>query len=276
MPRNTPSKGERGKSAENAPASPRSSGRNDNNRRTEPGTHGRGERSDSRGNDRSDTRGNERSDTRGNERMDARGNERSGARGESGNGQRYGNKPRRGPTGAVGGQRAGGGQRRPGSGSPAGSGRPAGGTGGLVRDITAMLGKMNEDSLRFLKRQAEVLVSAAEYKDVRRQTLDALSRLEKGSNRRPAPNEVEIVRRDDSFFNIAVRGTRVFFNIDEMRALTKICHSATDAADGANRLFTWFNRERDDFLKDAGIKSAADPALLRLHEIIIATYKVKS
>ncbi len=135
---------------------------------------------------------------------------------------------------------------------------------------------MDEDSLTFMKRQAEVIVSAGEYNEIRKKTLEALSHLETGTAVQYAPDDVTIERRDDSFFNIVVRGTSVFFNIDELRALTRLCHAASNPVDGSRRLITWFRRERGDFLKDCGIESASDPSLKRLHDIIVSTYKVRS
>lgn len=152
----------------------------------------------------------------------------------------------------------------------------AAGKNRLVQDVTALLKKMDEDSLTFMKRQAEVIVSAGEYNEIRKKTLEALSHLETGTAVQYAPDDVTIERRDDSFFNIVVRGTSVFFNIDELRALTRLCHAASNPVDGSRRLITWFRRERGDFLKDCGIESASDPSLKRLHDIIVSTYKVRS
>ncbi|WP_455382623.1 hypothetical protein [Salinispira pacifica] len=146
----------------------------------------------------------------------------------------------------------------------------------LTKEITALLGKMDEPSLAFIKQQADVIVSAGEYEELRKKTMDALSSLEGKASAEYAPDSVAIDRRDDSFFNITVRGKRVFFNIDEMRALTKLCHAASESRDGAKRLLTWFRRERADFLNETGIQGTADPALGKLWETIITTYKVKA
>ncbi len=146
----------------------------------------------------------------------------------------------------------------------------------LVKEITALLGKMDEASLNFIKQQASVIVTAGEYEEIRKKTMDALSGLQRGTAEKTAPDAVSVVRKDDSFFNISVRGKAVFFNIDEMRALTKLCHAARNGADGARRLVVWFRRERADFLNETGIAGPADPALPKLWENIVTTYKVKA
>jgi hypothetical protein len=92
-----------------------------------------------------------------------------------------------------------------------------------------------------------------------------------GALRREPP--VSIIRRSETSFLITVTGTRVFFNRQEMREMTRIAHAASDAADGARRLHRWLARERSDFLKDTGAERAGDPRLGELWSVIVSTYR---
>ena len=146
----------------------------------------------------------------------------------------------------------------------------------MVKEITGLLDKMDEQSLAFIQQQANIIVTAKEYEEIRKKTMDALSTLEGARVVSTAADAVSIERKDDSFFNISVRGKPVFFNIDEMRALTKLCHAAPDGRAAARRLVAWMRRERADFLNETGIDGPGDPALPKLWETIVTTYKVKA
>jgi hypothetical protein len=156
-------------------------------------------------------------------------------------------------------------------------------------ELEALLEKLGEESLLFLKQQAEILLYSSELEEARRKAAEAARNL-KHVQRSPRaedtdaePDEataaaepeppVSVTRRGETSFFITMTGTRVFFNRQEMRELTRISHKATDAADGARRLHRWFARERSDFLKDTGASRAGDPRLQELWRIIVSTYK---
>jgi len=88
--------------------------------------------------------------------------------------------------------------------------------------------------------------------------------------------EVSVVRRSETSFFVHISGRKQFFNLEEMRALARICHAAGDHGDGARRIHRWLDRERRDVLQDAGIPSARDPRLRELYDIIVTTYKPRS
>ncbi len=174
------------------------------------------------------------------------------------------------------------------------------------KELEALLDKLDEESLQFLKQQAEILIYSGELEEARKKAAEAarnINRVQKqrrrdsrtdaeaakdaetgkaGSDEAGAPDAeeatppeppVSITRRSETSFLIKVTGTRVFFNRQEMRELTRIAHAAGDAADGARRLHRWFARERSDFLKDTGTARAGDPRLQELWSVIVSTYK---
>ncbi|NBF41317.1 MAG: hypothetical protein GVY14_12970 [Spirochaetes bacterium] len=171
-------------------------------------------------------------------------------------------------------------------------------------ELEALLDKLDEESLQFLKQQAEILIYSSELEEARRKAVEAarnINRVQKQRRRasrtdaesepptgEAAPEEsgaseteqagrheppVSITRRSDTSFLISVTGTRVFFNRQEMREMTRIAHAASGAADGARRLHRWLARERSDFLKDTGAGGAGDPRLAELWSVIVSTYK---
>jgi hypothetical protein len=175
-------------------------------------------------------------------------------------------------------------------------------------ELDALLDKLDEESLQFLKQQAEILIYSGELEEARRKAAEAarnINRVQKqrrrsagatgepgagddageggteagetgeGEKDRRAVREppVSVTRRSETSFIITVTGTRVFFNRQEMRDLTRIAHAAGDAADGARRLHRWLSRERSDFLKDTGAARPGDPRLQELWSVITSTYR---
>ncbi|MFP4232396.1 MAG: hypothetical protein ACLFRR_11175 [Spirochaetaceae bacterium] len=156
------------------------------------------------------------------------------------------------------------------------------GTESLKSEIAALLDKLDEESLRFLKQQAEVLLYSGELAAARKKAAEAAHNRKtdeaEGTEQdegaaEPSKPPVSITRRGDTSFFITVTGTRGFFNRQEMREMTRIAHRAGDAPEGARRLHRWLERERTDFLKDTGIDRPGDPRLGELWSVIVSTYK---
>lgn len=142
----------------------------------------------------------------------------------------------------------------------------------LVDELTTKLNEVDTEGLQFLNKQADILIYNAKVDELNKKIRQTVRpKAFAGRN----PDEVSIDRTKDDFFYIEVGGDRVFFNIEEMRAMTRIAHGAEDQDVGARRLHRWFTRERKDFLTDSGIASPTDQRLKRLHQIIVSTYKVK-
>ena len=150
------------------------------------------------------------------------------------------------------------------------------------KELEALLDKLDEESLQFLKQQADILIYSGELEEARKKAAQDAETGKAGSDEAGAPDAeepgppeppVSITRRSETSFLITVTGTRVFFNRQEMRELTRIAHAAGDAGDGARRLHRWLARERSDFLKDTGTERAGDPRLAELWSVIVSTYK---
>ncbi len=146
----------------------------------------------------------------------------------------------------------------------------------LLSGIVEIAERLEDDGLELLLEQAKVV----EYKGKierfnRRLNVAAREAVEARREAGRRSYDVEIERTDDDFFIIQLDDQRIFFNINEMRELTRICHKAKDAAAATRMLFRWFEEERSDLLADAGINSNRSPYLVRLYELIISRYKVR-
>ncbi len=99
---------------------------------------------------------------------------------------------------------------------------------------------------------------------------------ETAAGRIKGKTSIEIVESDrgDSFVFV-MNNTRKFFSLDEMKKIVKICRSANDQKDAADRLYSWFETNRGDALYDIGIKNATDPALGIIYDHIIKNYTTK-
>ncbi|MGL4370376.1 MAG: hypothetical protein ACRCUT_12015 [Spirochaetota bacterium] len=88
-------------------------------------------------------------------------------------------------------------------------------------------------------------------------------------------NAVSIVEMSGGSFIIVIGASRLFFSLDEMRALVKICHESPSEDQACARLFSWFSAGRGDVIKDVPIKSRNDQALLLICRYLVNHYAVK-
>ncbi len=146
----------------------------------------------------------------------------------------------------------------------------------MVGEIVAIAQRIDEAGL-------ETLLNAARAVDMKGK-IERFNRelnvvVDKAAQRRREANAPEyrvlIEKTQDDFFIIQLDAVRVFFNRQEMREITRLCHAARDSTAAARRMFRWFEKERSDLLTDAGINSERNPYLIDLYERVISTYKVK-
>ncbi len=146
----------------------------------------------------------------------------------------------------------------------------------LIANIVEIAKRLSGQGLELLQEQAKVV----EYKDkieaFNAQLNVAKAEALEARRKASAPNySVTIERTEDDFFLIQLDDVRVFFNLEEMRALTRTCHRAKDPAAGSRMLYRWFESERSDLLSDAGINSNRNPYLGELYDLITSTYTVR-
>lgn len=147
---------------------------------------------------------------------------------------------------------------------------------GLIDEIVSIAKRLDDDGLELLLEQAKVVEYKGKIEQFNRRLNVAAHQAIEARREAGRPDyHVNIERTEDDFFVIQLDDARVFFNRNEMRELTRICHKAKDEPAGARNLFRWFERERSDLLADAGVSSNRSPYLRNLYEVIVNTYTVK-
>ncbi|HKJ86195.1 MAG TPA: hypothetical protein VKA06_08965 [Spirochaetia bacterium] len=146
----------------------------------------------------------------------------------------------------------------------------------LISKIVEIAEGLEDDGLELLLEQAKTVEYKGKIEKFNRRLNVAAKEAIEARHAASRPDYyVTIEQNEDGFFVIQLDDARVFFNLGEMRELTRICHKAKDEKAGARNLFRWFERERSDLLADAGISSNRSPYLMNLYEEIVSNYKVK-
>ncbi len=146
----------------------------------------------------------------------------------------------------------------------------------LIATIEDALPKLSEESLALIVRNCQVALYNEEMERSRDAVLEAQSAVEQG--RVPGAKagvEVDIEQVSEQSFVVIFGSERIFFTRDELRELTRLCWSANNSAEGGRSIFRWMERERRDFLIDAGVDSPSDPGLQQLWSVIRSRYKAR-
>ena len=147
----------------------------------------------------------------------------------------------------------------------------------IVREIVGIAERIDESGLETLLNAARAVDMKGKIEQFNRELNVVADKAARRRRELNAPEyRVRIERTKDDFFIIQLDTARVFFNRQEMREITHRCHAAKNSADGARRMYRWFEKERSDLLTDAGINSERNPYLIDLYEQVIRTYKVKT
>jgi len=145
-----------------------------------------------------------------------------------------------------------------------------------VREIVAIAHRIDAGGLQILLNAARAVETKGKIETFNRELNVAADKAARKRREVATPDyRVMIERTEDDFFIIQLDDARIFFNRQEMREITRVCHAAKTPTAAARNLFRWFEKERSDLLVDAGIKSESNPYLADLYEEVIATYKVK-
>ena len=146
-----------------------------------------------------------------------------------------------------------------------------------------LISELDEEGIQFLIHQAQVLQYNKQVKEINKRITQTKSRApdkkkagsESETKSKARHPSVEIVERGEGkHFFIVVRGYRIYFTLEEMKKLVRICHVAGDGPDATQRLYNWFKRFRSDFLVDGDIGSARNPYLDDLYNKLVSTYTV--
>ena len=170
--------------------------------------------------------------------------------------------------------------RKAGAKRPAPGGKPARKAAGKAASpqrvrLKAMLAEaieqVDEEGLLFLLRQANVLIHNQKVDEVNREITELSQKPGRTASGGGDAGTVEgrraaaVVAVDDSGGRSAtfltLGNVRKVLSPEELKRLVRICYSAESKTDALQQLYTVMVRERSDILKDAGIRSAANPLI---------------
>jgi ribosomal protein L7/L12 len=170
---------------------------------------------------------------------------------------------------------------------PAGKTKSGGKSGrdGLLKQLSAIAGELNEEGLAFLVKQALVLRHNMQVDEIRENLGKAAASpksargktaAEKPARKGADKRSVDIVEGENGRnFILVINNYRNFFSLEEMRKIVAMCHAASDAKDASSRLYGWFRRERMDMINNSGIDGPGDVALATIYQAIVSKYTVR-
>ncbi len=140
-----------------------------------------------------------------------------------------------------------------------------------------MLERISPEGLVFLKEQALVLIynqevelhNAAAREQQKRKTLSGERKKSPESKQRGV--SIEQLEKP-GYFNIRIDNAKLFMDRHEIKAIYKIASEAESPAQGAARLYRWFQKERSDVLTEGAIESEKSPLLPLIYQELLDTF----
>jgi len=152
----------------------------------------------------------------------------------------------------------------------------------LTKNLLELAKQLDNEEVAFLIKQAQVFVKNKQIRKRLKETTESVTYEHRTMSAKdfqlPAleKEKIEFVEgKDGSHFIIVVGTERNFFSREEFKKIVALCHVAGDEKDGMRRLYTWFDRNRSDVLKNTDIKGPGDIALATIYNAVINTYDVK-
>lgn len=182
--------------------------------------------------------------------------------------------------------------KRAGAKRPAPGGKPARNAAGKAASpqrvrLKAMLAEaieqVDEEGLLFLLRQANVLIHNQKVDEVNREITELSQKPGRAASRGDAGaadgrRAAAAVAVDDSggrsAIFITLGNVRKVLSPEELKQLVRICYSAESKTDALQQLYTVMARERSDILKDANIRSPANPLVEGLFYALRRKYRL--
>ncbi len=145
----------------------------------------------------------------------------------------------------------------------------------LLKELRSLIKDIPEEGLLFLIKQANTILYNMRVEELNKAE-ENLNRRKSGKKKNalnsgePAISSPDISIERSSFgrsFILVINGSRKIMSEPEITKIVRIVFKAEDEETSAERLFTWFKRNRDDVLLDAELKKN-DPVFSSLHAYI--------
>ncbi len=144
----------------------------------------------------------------------------------------------------------------------------------LLKELRSLIKDIPEEGLLFLIKQANTILYNMRVEELNKAreklTKEESTSLKKGTTQKIKPKDDSVSIERSSFgrsFILIIAGNRKIMGEDELTKVVRIVFKAEDPEEGAERLFTWFKRNRDDVLLDGNLKKG-DPVFTNLFNYI--------
>jgi hypothetical protein len=125
----------------------------------------------------------------------------------------------------------------------------------LLKELRKLIKQLDEEGLAFLIKQASTLIYNSKVDELNRSRELAASAggATSGAGKKTEPG-VFITKsgRPGGYF-LQIDGVRSILDEDEVIALAGIAHGAGGIEEGAERLYRWLERNRDEIIMDSGL-----------------------
>jgi len=141
--------------------------------------------------------------------------------------------------------------------------------------------QIDEEGLLFLLRQANVLIHNQKVDEVNRELAEMSEKPGRsaaggGAAGRRAAAVVSVEDSGDrSAIFLTLGNVRKVLNLEELKRFVRICYAAESKTDALQQLFRVLAQERSDILKDADIRSAANPLVEGLFYALRRKYQLE-
>ncbi len=140
----------------------------------------------------------------------------------------------------------------------------------VLQELRKIIKDLPEDGLQFLLEQAHVM----QYN----MKVDELNKARQKINPKTRTSQQDTLRVEKGLMGnsmiLVIKGERKIMGEEEMYALVTIAHKTKTKKEGAERLYRWLDKERDDILLDAGIDKK-DPVLGELYSYLRKHFTIK-
>jgi len=159
----------------------------------------------------------------------------------------------------------------------------------IIQEIQNLLERIDLDGLSFLKDQASVLVynqnvqkrndeathkQASEKSDQNKVSKEKESKSEMDHGFSPVVT-IEQVKKGKNFI-LCIHHSRLFMDVDEIKALLHIADTADNSKTASSRLYRWFKKERNDIIIDGNIRSSESRVLSLIYQELIDNFSMNT
>ena len=145
----------------------------------------------------------------------------------------------------------------------------------LLKDLHALLPRLDAEGLAFLLEQAEVHLYNMEAEALEASRAERQRRAAERRGVAPgAAGGLALVRSESgSSYYVEAGDASVMFTKEEMLSLVRLAHGHPDDLEAARALGAWLERERRDALDELRLPGAQGPALKELARLLRSSFK---